>query len=77
VAAAHWGIAASQFEQPLLDLSLELDLTRARRLPAAQQGELHPLGDQLPANTGHRSQAGAQGGDDLVVGVSLSAGIVG
>lgn len=77
MAATLRGITAGQFEQTLLDIPLDLDLVGARWLSSAQQGEVHPLGNQLLADTGNRPQAGAQGSDDLLIGVFLSAGIVG
>ena len=76
MAAALRRIAASQLDQSLLDIPLDLDLVGARRLPSAQQGEVHALGDQLLADTGYRPQAGAQSRDDLLIGVCLSAGVV-
>lgn len=76
MAAALRGIAAGQFEQTLLDIPLDLDLVGAEWLPTAQQGEIHPLGNQLPTNPGNRPQADAQGRDDLLIGAFLAAGIV-
>jgi hypothetical protein len=77
VAAALGRITAGQFDQPLLDLPLDLDLVGPRWLSSAQQGEVQPLGDQLLADTGDGPQAGAQSRDDLLVGVFLPAGVVG
>jgi hypothetical protein len=77
VAAALGRIAAGQRDQALLDISLDLDLVRARRLPPAQQGKVHPRRDQLPADPRHGPQARAQSRDDLLIGVFLPAGIVG
>ena len=77
MAAALRGIAAGQRDQTLFDISLDLDLVRTRRLPSAQQGNIHARRDQLLANPRHRPQAGAQGRDDLLIGVFLPEGIVG
>src|SRR5262249_821451 len=40
VAAALGRVATGQFDQPLCDIALDLDLGGARRLPPAQQGEV-------------------------------------
>jgi hypothetical protein len=77
VATALGRIAAGQLDEPLFDIPLDLDLVRPRGLPLAQQGNVHSCRDQLAANPRHRPHAGAQSRDDLFVGVSLPAGIVG
>jgi hypothetical protein len=77
VAAALGRITAGQLDQLLLDIPLDLDLVGAWRLPPAQQGEIHPRGDQLVADTGDRPQADAQSRDNLLIGVFLPDGIVG
>jgi hypothetical protein len=77
VAAALGGLTASQFDQPLLDVPLDLDLVGPRGLRSAQQGHVDPCGDQFVAHAGDGSQAGAQGSDDLVVGPFVAEGVVG
>ena len=77
MAAALGRVATGQLDQTLLDIPLDLDLVRARRLPSAQQREIHPLGDQLLANARDRPQAGAQRRYDLLIAVFLPEGIVG
>jgi hypothetical protein len=77
VAAALGRITASQLDEALLDIPLDPDLVGTRRLPPAQQGGIHSLGDQLLADTSDRPQTGAQGRDDLLIGVFHSEGIVG
>jgi hypothetical protein len=61
----------------LLDIPLDLDLIRPRRLPAATEGGIQALRDQLLADAGDGPRAGAQGGDDVLVGVLVAAGVVG
>jgi hypothetical protein len=70
-------IAASQFDQTLFDVSLDLDLVGAWWLRAAAEGHVEALGDQLPPDAGDGPWAGAQGGDDLVIGALAAEGIVG
>ena len=77
MAAALGRITAGQFDQTLLDISLDLDLVGTQRLPLAQQGEVHSLGDQLPTDTGDGPRADVQGRDDLLVGVLPAEGVVG
>jgi hypothetical protein len=77
VAAALGGIIASQFDQPLLDVPLDLDLVGPRGLRSSQEGHVDPLGDQLVAHAGDGSQARAQGSDDLIVGTFGAEGVVG
>ena len=77
MAAPLGGITAGQLDQPLLDVPLDLDLVRARGLRAAQEGDVDPLGDQLLADAGDGPRAGAQGGNDLVIGAFVAEGVVG
>lgn len=77
MAAARGGIATGQFDQALLDIPPDLDFVGARRLPSAQQGEIHPLGDQLLADPGDRPQTSAQSRDDLFIGLFFPGGVVG
>ena len=73
-ASPRW-MAASEFDQLLLDIAL--DLVRPRRLLSAQDGDIQSLGDQLLADAGDGSQARPQGGDNLLVGTLPAAGVVG
>jgi hypothetical protein len=77
VAAPLRGVSACQLDQPLLDIPLDLDLVRARGLRPAKEGDVQALGDQLLADAGDGPQAGPQGGDDLLIGAFVPAGIVG
>jgi hypothetical protein len=77
VAAALGGIAARQLDQALLDVPLDLDLVRARRLRPATERHVQPLGDQLPADRGDGPRAGAQGGDDLLIAARAPVRVVG
>ncbi len=77
MAAALGWITASQFDQPPFDIPLDLDLVRPKGLLATQDGDVHALGDQLLADTGDRSQAGAQGSDDLLIGTFVPERIIG
>ena len=73
MAAALGWITASQLDQLLLDVPLDLDPVRPGWLGPGAEGRLDTLGDEPLADTGDGPGAGAQGGDDLVVGV-LPAG---
>ena len=77
MAAPPRGITTSQSDQPLLDIALDLDLVRPRRLPPALDGDVHARGDQVLADAGDGSRAGAQRGDDLLIGAFVPEGIVG
>jgi hypothetical protein len=77
MATALGGIAASQLDQPLLNIPLDLDLARPRGLLAAQEGNVQALGDQELADAGDGPRAGAQGGDDLLIATFVPEGIVG
>ncbi len=77
MAAALGRITAGQLDEALFDIPLDLDLIGPRRLPPAQQGEVHSLGDQLLADTGDGPQAGAQRSDDLFIGVFLAVAVIG
>jgi hypothetical protein len=77
VAAAARRVAASQLDEPLLDVPLDLDLAWPRGLPATADGGLDALGDQLLADTGDRSQAGPQRGDDFLIKAMVAEGVVG
>jgi hypothetical protein len=77
VAAPARGITASQFDQTLLDVPLDPDLVRPRGLPSAADGDIHALGDQVLADAGYGPPAGAQRGDDLVIGAFVPEGVVG
>src|SRR5262249_25994054 len=77
VAASLGGITARQSDQPLFDIPFDLDLVRSRGLRAAPEGDVDPLGDQLLAGAEDGPQAGAQGGNDLVIGTAAAAGVVG
>jgi hypothetical protein len=77
MAAPLGGLIAGQLDQPLLDVPLDLDLVRPRGLRSATQGGVEALGDQLAADARDGPRAGPQGGEDLLVGVLLAAGIVG
>jgi hypothetical protein len=77
VAAPLGRLTASQLDQTLLDVPLDLDFVRPRGLPSATQGGVEALGDQLSADARDGPRTGAQRGDDLLIGVFLPAGIVG
>jgi len=77
VAAALGGIAASQFDQPLLDIPLDLDLVGPRGLRSPQEGDVDARGHQVVANAGDGPQAGTQGGDDFVIRALVAEGVIG
>jgi hypothetical protein len=56
-------------DQPLFDVSFDLDLVRSLRLRPGVQGRRQTCGDQTSADTADRADADTEGGDDLVVGV--------
>ena len=70
MAAPLGGLTASQLDQPLLDVPLDLDLVRPRGLASATQGGVEALGDQLSADARDGPRADPQRGDDLVIGAS-------
>lgn len=68
-AAATLGrVAASQTDQLLLKVPLDLDLTRPQRLEPGVERLLEALGDQALAHATDGTEADPQGGDDLVIG---------
>jgi hypothetical protein len=67
VAATAWRIAASEFDQLLLDVPLDLDLVWASRLGSVVKGCLQPFGDEALPQPLDRSQTGTQSRDDLGV----------
>jgi hypothetical protein len=56
----------------LLDIALDLDLVRACRLGPVVEGRFEPFGDEPLADPSHGLRAGAQGRDDVLVGVGPS-----
>jgi hypothetical protein len=56
-------------DQLLLQVPLDLDLVRAGRLRLGVEGCPEALGDEPLADAGDGARAGAQSGDDVVVGV--------
>jgi hypothetical protein len=73
VAASLRGITASQLDQSLLDIPLDLDLVRSRGLASAKDGDVHAFGNQLLADAGNGPQADSQRGDNLLIGAFLAA----
>jgi hypothetical protein len=67
LAAALGGVAASQLDEPLLDVPLDLDLARSGRLGLAVDGSSDALGDETLADSGYGPLANAQGGGDVVI----------
>lgn len=66
-------LATGQFEQPLFDVALDLDLVRSRRLRPVVQGGFQPFRHEALPETRNRAWAGPQGGDDLGIRIRLPA----
>jgi hypothetical protein len=75
-APAPGRVGASQFDELLFDVPLDLDLVRSGGLRSVIEGRLESLGDEPLPDAGDGPRAGAQGGDDLFIGVFLSPGVV-
>jgi hypothetical protein len=76
MAAALGWVAASQLDQFLLDVPLDLDLVWSRRLGLVVKGDQEAFRDKTLANTGDGSCSGTQSGDDFVIGTVLLCGSV-
>jgi hypothetical protein len=76
VAAAFGRVAARQLDQPLFDVSFDLDLVRPLRLRPGVQSRRQTGRDQSLADTTDSANADAEGSDDLVVGVRSTSGRV-
>jgi hypothetical protein len=74
VATAFGRVAASQLDQLLFDVPLDLDLVRPLRLRLGVEGLWQTRSDQTLADAADRADADTQGRDDLVVGVFPSHG---
>jgi hypothetical protein len=77
VATAIGRIAASQLDQPLLDVSLDLDLVRPWRLGPMVECRRQPFGNQSPPHPLDGSDANAQGSNDVLVGAASAEGRIG
>ena len=69
VAAALGRVTASQLDQALLDIPLDLDLAGSGGLWSGMEGRQQPLGDEAFAHALDGPEAGAQGVDDALVGL--------
>jgi len=77
VAAALGRVAASQPDELLLDVTLDLDLVGARGLRLVVQRGGEALGDQALADALDGAQADAERLDDVLVGLALARRSVG
>src|SRR5947209_705932 len=75
MATAPGRVAASQLDQLLLDVPLDLDLVRARRLGLPVDRRLEALGNELLAYPSDRPKADAEGLGDVFVGAVLPVGV--
>jgi hypothetical protein len=76
VAAALGRVAASQPDESLLDVALDLDLARPGRLGFAVDGGGKAQGDEVLADPGNGPGAYAQSGDDVVIRPPWAEGVV-
>jgi hypothetical protein len=76
VAAPARRLAAGQFEQPLFDVSLDLDLVWSGRLRPVVQGGFQTFRDESLPQALNGARAGAQGRDDLGVRIRLAAPLI-
>jgi hypothetical protein len=74
LAAAFRRVATGQFDQPLFDVPLDLNLVRPLRLRPGVQGRRQAGGDQAPADTADRTEADAEGRDNRVIDVAAPRG---
>ena len=77
MAAALGRLATGELDQALLDVPLDPDLGRPRRLAPATEGGVEPLGDEALADAGDRADPDPQRGDDLLIGVFVPERIIG
>jgi hypothetical protein len=77
VAATTWRIAASEFDQLLLDVPLDLDLVWSRRLGSVVKGCFQPFGDEALPQALDRSQTDTQSRDDLGVRTRITVFFIG
>jgi len=76
VAAPARRIAAGQFEQPLFDVALNLDLVRSGRLRPVGKGGFQTFHNESLPQAFNGARAGAQGRDDLGVRIRLAASLI-
>jgi hypothetical protein len=76
-ASAFGRVGASQFDELLFDVPPDLDLVRPGGLGAVVEGRQESLGDEPLPDAGDGPRAGAQGGDDLVIGGFPALRVVG
>jgi len=77
VAAALGRITTSQLDQPLLDVSLDLDLIWPRRLRAVVESRLEPFSDQACAHAFDRPQARPKSSNNSLIAVPEVLGRIG
>src|SRR5437016_5730896 len=68
-------VAASQLDQPLLQVPFDLDLVRSGRLGLAVNRSQEAVGDKAVADARDRPEAGTQVRDDVVVGAVFPVGV--
>ena len=76
MAAPARRIAAGQSEQPLFDVSLDLDLVWSGRLRPVVKGGFQTFRDESLPQALNGSRASAQGRDDLGVRIRLAAPLI-
>jgi hypothetical protein len=77
MAASLGRIAAGQLDEPLLDVALDLDLTRPGGLGLGVQSGRQPLGDETAAHPFDGSPAGVQCRDDVLIGAAQPWRLIG
>jgi hypothetical protein len=77
MASPFGGIAARHAHQLLLDVPLDFDFVRARRLGLRVDGGVEALRHKAFANPFYTPEASAQGQDDLVIRMLSPMGSIG